>query len=452
MSASNSGSGNGTGGAGRPHWSSRLMFIFAASGSAVGLGNIWKFPYIVGENGGGAFVLLYLACLAGLGAPLLIGEVLVGRRGGEYPARAFANVARSAGMSPAWGGLGALGAVIALLIIAFYIVVSGWVALYTLDYAGAVAGLSRVEVGAGAFTAMLADPVLQVAAVFGIGAITGAVVYYDVTRGVQSVMRIVAPLFVVLIVALLALVAATTGRLDEAFWYLFRPDFSALSFTAFGEALGHAFFTLSVGMCGMLIYGAYLDEGANVPRLGIGVALIDTVIALGAAMIIFPIVFAFELEAGAGPGLLFIALPEGFRLLPGGDWFGLGFFLATFLAAFSSLIALLIIVRHWLDETLRLGGPAATVLASLLMLGGGITVALSLNVWDGIRVAGMGLLDFLDETTSAWLLPLSGLGMAIFVSRAIVPALPEGPARSYLRFGLGLVAPLGILFLVASKL
>lgn len=438
--------------AGRPHWSSRLMFVFAASGSAVGLGNIWKFPYIVGENGGGAFVLLYIACLVGLGAPLLIGEILVGRKGGEYPARAFAGVARAAGKTAAWGGLGALGAIIALLILAFYIVVSGWVGLYTLDYAAAAVGAGIVDAGGDAFTAMLADPAMQVAAVTGIALLVGIVVYYDVTQGVQSVMRIVAPLFAVLIVALLVLVATTTGRLGEAVWFLFRPDFSALSLAAFGEALGHAFFTLSVGMCGMLIYGAYLDEGANVPRLGFAVAALDTAIAFGAAMIIFPIVFAFELEAGAGPGLLFIALPEGFRLLPAGDWFGLGFFLATFLAAFSSLIALLIIARHWLAEATGMSGGAATVVAGLFTWIAGSVVALSLNVWDTIQVFGLGLLDFLDETTSAWLLPASGLGMALFVWRAIVPGLPDGAVKTYLRVCLGYVAPLGILFLVASKL
>ncbi|MEQ8745683.1 sodium-dependent transporter [Pyruvatibacter sp.] len=434
-----------------PHWSSRLMFIFAASGSAVGLGNIWKFPYIVGENGGGAFVLLYLACLIGLGVPLLIGEIMIGRKGGEYPARAFLRTAKEKAMSSAWGGLGALGALIALLILAFYSVVSGWVGIYAVDFGIAALGGDAARSGADAFGAMLADPVLQLIAVTIITITAGIVVYFDVTRGVQSVMRYVAPLFAVLLIVMLVLVAANTGEFGAALAYMFAPDFSALSPAAFGEALGHAFFTLSVGMCGMLIYGAYLDDGANVPRLGFAVAAIDTAIAFAAALIIFPIVFAFDLEASAGPGLLFIALPQGFGLLPSGNWLGFAFFTATFLAAFSSLIALLIIARHWIDEVTPLGGAGATLIATALTWLGGMAVTLSLNAWDHITILGLGLLDFLDETTSAWLLPASGLGMAIFASRAIVPGLGDGPVKTYLTICLRYVAPLGIVILVVSK-
>ena len=427
------------------------MFIFAASGSAVGLGNIWKFPYIVGENGGGAFVLLYLACLIGLGAPLLIGEVLVGRKGGEYPARAFLRVAREKAMSRAWGGLGALGAIIAIMILAFYSVVSGWVGIYTLDFAQAVLGGDAARSGAEAFSAMLANPTLQLSAVTVIVLTAGLVIYFDVTGGIQSVMRYVAPLFVVLLIAMLLMVAATTGKFGEAFAYMFRPDFSALSTAAFGEALGHAFFTLSVGMCGMLIYGAYLDDGANVPRLGISVAILDTAIAIAAALIIFPIVFAFQLESNGGPGLLFIALPQGFTLLPNGNLFGLGFFTATLLAAFSSLIALMIIARHWIDETFGVGGTAATFIAASATWIGGAAVTMSLTVWDSISILGLSLFDFLDETTSAWLLPISGLGMAVFVSRAIVPDMPDGRVKTYLAACLTYIAPLGIIVLVLSK-
>jgi len=436
----------------RLHWSSRLMFVFAASGSAVGLGNIWKFPYIVGENGGGAFVLMYLGCLIGLGAPLLIGEIMVGRRGGEFPASAFLKVAREKAMSSAWGGLGALGAVIAIMILAFYSVVSGWVGIYTLDFAAAALGGDAARTGADAFSAMLADPIVQLSAVTVIALTAGLVIYFDVTGGIQSVMRIVAPLFAVLLVVMLVMVASTTGKLGEAMTYMFRPDFSALSLDAFGEALGHAFFTLSVGMCGMLIYGAYLDDGANVPRLGFAVAILDTAIAFAAALIIFPIVFAFELESNGGPGLLFIALPQGFSLLPAGDLLGFGFFTATLLAAFSSLIALMIIARHWLDETFRIGGQNATLAATLATWVGGIAVTLSMTVWDSISIFGRSLFDFLDEATSAWLLPISGLGMAIFVSRAIVPTLPDGPVKTYLDICLSYVAPLGILIFTVSKL
>ncbi|MGD1935586.1 MAG: hypothetical protein ACFB0Z_13975, partial [Candidatus Phaeomarinobacter sp.] len=306
--------------------------------------------------------------------------------------------------------------------------------------------------GADAFTAMLADPTLQLSAVTAVVLTAGLVIYFDVTGGIQSVMRYVAPLFVVLLIAMLVMVAATTGKFGEAFSYMFQPDFSALSAAAFGEALGHAFFTLSVGMCGMLIYGAYLDESASVPRLGFSVAILDTAIAIAAALIIFPIVFAFELESNGGPGLLFIALPQGCTLLPNGNLFGLGFFTATLLAAFSSLIALMIIARHWVDETFRVGGTVATLIAAGATWVGGAAVTMSLTVWDSISILGLSLFDFLDETTSAWLLPISGLGMAIFVSRAIVPDLPEGRVKTYLAICLTFIAPLGIIALVSSKL
>lgn len=427
------------------------MFIFAASGSAVGLGNIWKFPYIVGENGGGAFVLLYLGCLIGLGAPLLIGEVMTGRRGGEFPARAFATIARDNGRTSAWGGLGALGALNAILILAFYTVVAGWVGIYAVDYGVATVAGSPAALEDGAFGAMLADPVVQLVATLTIILLAGIVVYYDVTRGVEAVMRVVAPVFAVLLVGLLGLVAVSTGELGPTLAYLFRPDFDALTWNAFPEALGHAFFTLSVGMCGMLIYGAYLDDKANIPRLGFAVAALDTGIAFAAALIIFPIVFAFDLEASAGPGLLFIALPQGFNALTYGDGFGFAFFTATFLAAFSSIIALLIIARHWLAETLKIGGGPATLLASGITAVGGTAVTLSLNVWESIQIFGLGLLDFFDDATSSWLLPMAGLGMAIFVRQTIVNSLPDGRVKSYLRICLGYVAPLGIAVLIYTK-
>ena len=379
---------------GRLHWSSRMMFVFAASGSAVGLGNIWKFPYIVGENGGGAFVLLYLACLVGLGTPLLIGEVMIGRRGGAYPASAFIRVARETGRSAAWGGIGALGAFVSLLILAFYSVVTGWVAIYTLDFAIAASGGDAARSGADAFSAMLADPRIQLISLTTILIAAGIVVYYDVTTGVQAVMRYVAPLFALLLVAMLIMVASTTGTFWQAVTYMFRPDFSALSYAAFGEALGHAFFTLSVGLCGMLIYGAYLDDDANIPRLGFAVATLDTAIAMAAALIIFPIVFAFGLESGAGPGLLFIALPQGFTLLPFGNLLGLAFFTATLLAAFTSLIALLIISRHWLQESLRLSSTAGSLLATGIVWLSGSAVVLSFNLWSSLSIFGLGLTCF----------------------------------------------------------
>ena len=434
-------------------WSSHLMFVFAASGSAVGLGNIWKFPYIVGENGGGAFVLLYLVCLAGLGLPLLMAETLIGQRGGGNPMGALSAVARAARLSSKWGLLGALGGFIAILLLSFYNVVTGWTAIYTLDYAlAAFSGRSVIAGGAAGFGAMLQTPLLQLAAASGVTALAGIVTYRGVTGGVQHVMKIVAPLFCILLCLLLALISVSTGKFTEAMIYIFRPDFSALSFAAFGEALGHAFFTLSVGICAMIIYGGYLDPGADVPKLSLTVAAIDTAIALSAAMIVFPIVFAFNLDASAGPGLLFIALPQGFEALAWGNVVGLVFFLMTFLAAFASVIAILALAKAWLMEALALSDGVAATFAAAITWCLSVVVILSMNIWSGLKIAGMPVMDFLDTSISSWLLPACGLGVVIFASRAGIAKMTSGPVRTYLTFCLNYVTPAGIIGFAASKL
>lgn len=434
-------------------WSSRLMFVVAAAGSAVGLGNIWKFPYIVGENGGGAFVLVYLACLTLLGLPILIAEIALGRRGGDRPATAFAAVAAEAGLGRGWRHVGTAGAITALLVLSFYTVVAGWVLLYTADYgAAALAGITLTFDPEARFAAILADAPAQLAALALIVFAGFAFVGRSAVRGVELAMTWMAPLFVLLLVVLTAFACLVHPAPLEVVRYLLAPDFAALSPAAIGEAIGHAFFTLSIGMCGMLVYGAYLGEGADVPRLAVTVAAVDTLVAMLCAFIVFGIGLAAGADPEQGPGLVFVVLPMAFAAMPGGEMLGALFFAAVFVAAFSSIVAVMIVVTRAAEEAFALSTPAAAGAASLAIAAGGAAVVASTSGLWGISLFGLPLLDALDTLCSSILLPGCGIAIALFAARAIAGELGRhrfGPATV---FCLRRVAPVALVALVAARL
>lgn len=399
-------------------WNSRWTFILAATGSAVGLGNIWKFPYVTGENGGGAFVFIYLICIATIGLPIMMAEVLLGRRGRQSPVNTMRFVAEEAGLPRFWAGIGWMGVLAGLLIMSFYSVVAGWALHYVFVAAsGTFAGQSADAVGAG-FAALLANKGLLFGWHTVFSLMTVAVVAAGVTRGLGMVARVMMPVLFLLLIVLLGY-SLMKGNFAAGFDFLFTPRFDQLSMGGVLVALGHAFFTLSLGMGAIMAYGAYMPEKAPVGRTVITVGVLDTIVSLVAGLAIFPIVFSNPgMEASSGPGLLFISLPVAFGSMPGGLLFGTIFFVLVAFAAWSSAVSLIEPGVAWLVESRKLNRVAAC-----FALGGaawllGITAVLSFNDWADFK-PGFLLhrtpFDFLDFITAQVMLPLGGLCIAIFV-------------------------------------
>ncbi|WP_168015280.1 sodium-dependent transporter [Halomonas salinarum] len=439
------------------HWSSKLTFILAATGSAVGLGNIWKFPYMVGESGGAAFVLVYLLCIALIGLPILVAEWLVGRRGQENPINSMAELARSSGRSKGWVMVGISGVLGAFLILSFYSVIGGWSLSYTLSsVTGGFTGQDADAIG-GLFNGMLGSPgqLLLWHSVFMLLVI--GIVARGVTKGLEGAVRTLMPALGVLLLVLVGY-GMTTGHFGEALSYLFNPDWTKLTGEVVLSALGHAFFTLSLGMGIMMAYGSYLGEEVNLLKTARTVVIMDTVIALGAGLAIFPIVFANGLDLNSGPGLIFVTLPLAFGNMTGGMLLGLMFFLLLTFAALTSAISLLEPVVEFVEERTPLSRVSATVVAGIATWALGIAALLSFNVWGDVLFFGLNVFDLLDKLTSKFLLPLTGLGAILFVAwrldkEGVRRELGlEGFSASLWNVVTRYVAPLGVLVVFVSSL
>ncbi|WP_417614646.1 sodium-dependent transporter [Oceanisphaera sp.] len=401
---------------GRPsqlQWSSRLTFILAATGSAVGLGNIWKFPYVTGVHGGGAFVLVYLACILVIGLPLLMAEVMIGRRGRQNPANSMTNLAREFKVSRHWRLLGWLGVVSGFMILSFYTVVAGWGLSYIFDSAkGAFEGASSEQVGAH-FGRLLADPGALIFWGTLVLLITLGVVVRGVKKGLEKAVNAMMPgLFILLLV--LVGYAMTTGYFMQGLHFLFNPDFSKLSGTSILVALGHAFFTLSLAGGGMMTYGSYLPKNVSIAKTAITIGILDTLVALLAGMVIFPLVFANGLEPGSGPGLLFVTLPIAFGQMPLGGLFGMMFFIMLSVAALTSAISLIEPAVAWMTEKYRISRFRACLMSGLVMWVLSLGTVFSFNIWEQHTLFGKTFFGVLDYLTSGWFLPLGGLFIAIF--------------------------------------
>ena len=396
-------------------WSSRMGFVLAATGSAVGLGNIWKFPYMVGDSGGAAFVLVYLACIFLIGLPILISEWLLGRRGQKNPINTMQELATKNNRSQAWILVGFSGVLAAFLILSFYSVIGGWSLAYIKDaVVGNFTGQDGDGIGA-LFGGMLESPgkmifwhTLFIAATIGI-------VSMGVTQGLERAAKTLMPALGILLV-FLVLYGMTTGGFKQALEFMFKPDWSQLTGGVVLAALGHAFFTLSLGMGIMMAYGSYLGEDISLLQSARTVVIMDTVIALAAGLAIFPIVFANDLALGQGPGLIFVSLPVAFGNITAGWVVGVAFFCLLTFAAITSAISLLEPVVEFIEERSPFSRQISTVIAGLAIWALGIAALLSFNVWGDFTILGLNIFDFLDTLTSKFLLPLTGLGVILFVS------------------------------------
>lgn len=401
-------------------WSSRLAFVLAATGSAVGLGNIWKFPYVTGENGGGAFVLVYLLCIAIVGIPIMMAEVMIGRRGGRSPVNSLRLIAERDRLKPAWKLVGAVGVLAGFLILSFYSVIGGWAISYVGTTAsGQLAGQSADAVGA-IFSGLLSNPGTLLAWHTLFMVMVMVVVARGVRSGLERAVSILMPALFVLLLIVVGY-AMTTGHFGQAAAFLFQPDFSKLTTSGILVALGHAFFTLSLGMAVMMAYGSYLPKNISIAKTSITVSVIDTGVALLAGLAIFPIVFANGLEPGAGPGLIFQTLPLAFGQMPMGTLFGTLFFVLLIFAAWTSGISLLEPIVEWLEEQKGMNRTVSTVAAGVVCWALGIASILSLNLWADFAplsfvpmLEGKTIFDLLDFFTANILLPLGGLLVAVF--------------------------------------
>ena len=412
------------------NWSSRSAFILAAVGSAVGLGNMWRFPAEAGENGGGAFVLFYIFCVLLIGLPVLLSEVLIGRHGQANAPESVRRVARDSNAHEGWSILASLGVLGAFLILSFYCVVGGWVVYYIGVFVG---DLFQTGLAGGAFEGRAASDVegllpglfgngeLMVGLNLGFLAVTMFFVARGISSGIEWVAVYLMPIFFALFLGI-TVYGAFTGNFGEAVAYLFTFDFSKLTGEVMLAAVGQAFFSLSLGVAGMITYGSYANRDTNLGETSGIIAGADTAVAMLAGLAIFPIVFAAGLSASAGPGLMFQSLPIAFQAMPFGSLIGLAFFIMVFFAALTSSVGLLEAPTAYVFEKFNITRPIATLIVGLGAAVLGVFASLSFNEMAEFYplnfiplFAETNFFDTLDGVTAKLFMPIGAILTCIFV-------------------------------------
>lgn len=396
-------------------WGSRRAFILAVTGAAVGLGNIWRFPYIAGENGGAAFLLVYIAFVLLLGLPVMIAEIMVGRAGRRGPIQALGTLAAEGGGSPHWRWLGAFGAFTVFCILSFYSVVSGWsIEFLVASINGQFSGATAQEIGAG-FDAFLANPELLVFNHTLFLFMTMSVVAAGVAKGLERLNNLLMPLLYLLLVTL-AIYASTTEGFMPALAWLFKPSMGLITPTVILHAMGHAFFTLAVGACALMAYGAYMPDKQSLPKAAAAVAVLDISVALLSGIAIFAVVFAQNLDPTQGPGLMFVTLPIAFSGLPwGAVWLSV-FFLLLLLATWTSAINLAEPMVATLQGAGLKRGKATAIVALCVWLMG-LLSALSFSTLADFRpLFGRNVFELVSSIPPDIFLPLGGMLIAVFAA------------------------------------
>jgi len=395
-------------------WSSRWAFILAATGSAVGLGNIWKFPYIAGENGGGAFVLVYLLCIIVIGLPIMMAEVMIGRRGRQNPVNTLKTLAKEEGKSASWRFLGWIGLLAGFFILSYYSVIAGQTMAYVFrSFSGMFEGVTA-DGAKNIYASLTNDPERLLAWHTVFMVFTMTVVARGVKSGLEKLVKIVMPALFVILLLLVGYAANTGEYFSQGIEFLFTPDFSKLTKEGVLVAMGHAFFTLSLGMGAIMIYGSYLPKKTSIANMSISIAVADTLVALLASMAIFPIVFANGLSPDAGFGLIFITLPIAFGHMAGGALFGGIFFVLLVFAAWSSAISLIEPAITWLVENKQISRRRASVTVGFSAWLLGLLTVFSFNIGENWLLFGMSMFGLLDYLTTNIMLPIGGLLIAVF--------------------------------------
>ncbi|MEL7187285.1 MAG: sodium-dependent transporter, partial [Pseudomonadota bacterium] len=431
------------------NWSSKMAFVLAVTGSAVGLGNIWRFPYVAGENGGGAFVLVYLLCVVAIGMPVMMSEILIGRRGRRNPVATMELLGREEGGSRNWRFVGLMGVIGGIFILSWYSVIAGWTLSYIVKSAsglfvgaspGAVVEIHNAFKG-NAWQGGIVHTVFM--------AITIFVVARGVERGLEQAVRFMVPALLVMMLVLLGY-SISSGSFGAGVEFLFQPKFEELQWSGVLAAMGQAFFTLSIGMGAIMAYGAYLPEEASINATSATVVAADTAIAILAALVVFPLVFANNLNVEEGPSLVFQTLPLAFGQMPGGAFFSTVFFVLLSFAAWTSAIGLMEPAVAWVMENWNKARTFATLLIGLTIWALGFGSVLSFSVWKDVSFFRGTIFDNLLFVTNDLLLPVGGLLIAVFAGWVMCRNSTAeelggaGSAYKAWRLGARVVAPVGI--------
>ncbi len=441
----------------RDSFGSKFGVIAAAAGSAVGLGNIWKFPYIAGVYGGAAFLFVYLGFILAVGMPVMLSELIIGRSSKRNAFGAFKVLAPG---TP-WKYIGILGVAAAFLILSFYGVVAGWSVEYiVLSLKNGFSNRTPEEI-AGLFSDFNQATIKPLAYQMFFMILTAAIVIIGVKKGIEKYTKILMPVLVVILLVL-CVKSLTLDGAKAGLEFLFKPDFSKLTGDGILSALGHAFFTLSLGMGTLITYGSYIDKNNNLANTVLNVTVADTVIAILAGVAIFPAVFAFGITPSEGPGLIFVTLPNVFRQMPGGYVFSILFFILLTVAALTSAISILEVVVAYFMEEFKMSRKSSTILATVLISLLGILCSLSMGELSSIHVFGLNIFDVIDWVSANLLLPIGGLFIALFVGwyfgfKKVKEELAKGSTLSSMFvsifiFLVKFVSPLAIAVVLLNKI
>lgn len=396
-------------------WVHKSTFILATAGAAIGLGNIWKFPYLVGQNGGGAFVLIYLICVFLIGLPLIITESIIGRNAKRNPVDAVLIAAKSSGLSPAWSLMSISGMISLMLIFSFFSVIGGWTLSYAIQcFAGVFRGMDSATVGI-AFNDFLTYESHMICMHIIFAAVSCFVVMFGVASSLERGLRLMMPLLFILILGMLIYSFFFTDQFAAAARFMFVPDFSKLNPKAVLAAMGQAFFSLNVAVCVIMAYASYTDRSVSLVNSAVVVGILDTLVAIAAGLIIFPIVFTYGMEPAQGPGLFFVSLTSAFAQMPGGNFIGGLFFLLVAIAALTSSISMLEAPLSVLEQKT---GIARIIMTPLLAFIGwflGLATVFSFGRWSELKLLNKNAFEWVDALTSGIMMPLTGLALLIFI-------------------------------------
>lgn len=428
----------------REQWKSRTGFILAAAGSAVGLGNVWRFPYLAGEHGGGVFLALYLVFVFTIGISILLAELTIGRAAKRQPAGAFRVLGGGR-----WHAAGYFGVAAAFFVLSFYSVVGGWTLAYIVK---AVSGGLDGATAAGAgqtFTTLIADPLKPLAYHGAFMALTIVVVLRGVASGIEATSKLLMPALFILLLVLVGR-AVTLPNAGAGLAFYLQPDFQKVTGATVIAALSQAFFSLSVGLGAMITYGSYLSMRESLPKSAAWIAVIDSGVAFLAGLMIFAAVFAFGLDPAAGPGLTFVTLPTIFGQMPGGPLFAVAFFVLLAVAALTSAVSLLEVAVAYLIDEHGVSRSGAALLLGVIIFILGIPSSLSLGVWRDFTLFGLGVMDFMDGATTKVIMPLGSILLSLFAGWVVYPRLAR--ELMHLRSGERIAIPLRVWGIVCKYL
>jgi NSS family neurotransmitter:Na+ symporter len=433
-------------------WSSNMGFTLACVGAAVGLGNIWKFPYMTGTQGGGAFVFVYLITIFTIAIPVAAAELLVGRKGQSDAVSSVRDIAVENNHPAGFGIIGGIGVFGSFILLTFYAVIAGWVSSYVWRaLSGQIGGLDATGAGI-MFTDLLASPNEMIMHQLAFLVFLGLILIRKLSVGLERANLILMPSLVIMLL-FMAVYGSIAGDIKASLAYMFKPDFSKITPEVIQSAVGQGFFSVGVGAAMLMTYGAYLDKSINLGRAAITIALADTAIAILAGIGIFAIVFGQSLDPTAGPGLIFTTLPLAFGQMPFGGPLALIFFMLVYFAALTSGLSLAEVMFRWAEN--RFGWSRKR--AIYVMLGAtflvGLTTVFSFNIWSDVKLAGRTLFDLKDYLVTAYIMPIGGLGVILFAAWVLpVDTLKQafggdGPLFSAWLFAGRFLAPLGILWI-----